>query len=115
MRNEISDRLVDFASEVIRMVEKIPAKTTVKKLSDQLLRSSTSVGANYEEAQGAESKADFVHKFQIALKEIREAHYWLRVVEKSMPSLQLHPLIDEARQIRAILSKSVATAKGTAK
>ena len=97
MRNEISERLVDFASEVIRLVEKIPAKTTVKKLSDQLLRSATSVGANYEEAQGEKSKADFVHKFQIALKEIREAHYWLRVVGKSMPSLELHPLIDEAR------------------
>ena len=51
MRNEISERLVDFASEVIRLVEKIPAKTTVKKLGDQLLRSATSVGANYEEAQ----------------------------------------------------------------
>ncbi len=115
MRNEISERLVDFASEVIRLMEKIPAKTTVKKLSDQLLRSATSVGANYEEAQGAESKADFVHKFQIALKEIRETHYLLRIVGKSMPSLELHPLIDEARQIRAILSKSVATAKGTDK
>ena len=97
MRNEISERLVDFASEVIRLVEKIPAKTTVKKLSDQLLRSATSVGANYEEAHGAESKIDFVHKFQIALKEIREVHYWLCVVGKSMPSLELHPLIDEAR------------------
>ena len=111
MRNEISERLVDFASEVIRLVEKIPTKTTVKKLSDQLLRSATSVGANYEEAQGAESKADFVHNFQIALKEIREAHYWLRFVGKSMPSLELHSLIDEVRQKRAILSKSVATAK----
>lgn len=115
MRNEISDRLVDFAAAVIGLVEKFPAKTTVKKLTDQLLRSATSVGANYEEAQGAESKADFVHKFQIALKEIRESYYWLRVVEKSMPSLGLHTLIDEARKIRAILSKSIATAKGTAK
>lgn len=64
MRNEISERLIDFAAANIRLVEQIPIKSTAKKLSDQLVRSSTSVGPNYEEAQGAESRKDFVHKLQ---------------------------------------------------
>ena len=116
MRNEIGDRLVDFAVSVIKMLEKIPARTTAKKLSDQLIRCVTSVGANYEEAQGAESKKDFVHKLQIALKEMRETYYWLRIVSKiaSIPE-DFDCELDEARQLRAILSKSVATAKGTSK
>ena len=116
MRNEIGDRLVDFAVSVIKMLEKIPERTTAKKLSDQLIRCVTSVGANYEEAQGAESKKDFVHKLQIALKEMSETYYWLRIVSKiaSIPE-DFDCELDEARQLRAILSKSLATAQGTSK
>jgi four helix bundle protein len=54
-----------------------------KKIADELLRASTSVGANYEEAQGAESKADFNHKLQIALKEMRESRYWLCLISEA--------------------------------
>jgi four helix bundle protein len=75
------------------------------------------VGANYEEARGAESKNDFVHKLQIALKELRESHYWLRLLVKAdiFPLARLQELIDESAQLRAILSKAFATTKGTAK
>jgi four helix bundle protein len=116
MRNQISDRVIDFVANVLKVVGDLPPKTIASKLSDQLIRSSTSVGANYEEAQAAESRKDFVHKLQISLKEMRETFYWLCVLEKisSAPS-RFSEVIDEARQIRAILSKSVATAKGTAK
>jgi len=88
-----------------------------KRIGDQLLRSGTSVGANYEEAQGAESKGDFAHKLQIALKEVRESNYWLRLLAKAgtLLSEQLAELIDESTQLRAMLSKAVATAKGKAK
>ena len=116
MRNEIGDRLVDFAASVILTTQRIPEKAPARKLSDQLIRCVASVGTNYEEAQGAESRKDFLHKQQVALKEMREAYYWLRVVVKiSSEEIGLESLIDEARQLRAILSKSVATAKGTAK
>jgi four helix bundle protein len=75
------------------------------------------VGANYEEAQGAESKSNFAHKLQIALKEVRESNYWLRLLAKAgtLPSERLTELIEESAQLRAMLSKAVATAKGKAK
>ena len=82
-------------------------------IGDQLLRSGTSVGANYEEAQAAESRADFIHKLQIALKEVRESHYWLRMLARTaaLPPEPLANLVDESTQLRAILSKAVASAK----
>jgi four helix bundle protein len=75
------------------------------------------VGANYEEAQGAESRIDFAHKLQVALKELRESHYWLRLLAEAgkVPHERLADIIDESTQLRAILSKAVATTKATMK
>jgi four helix bundle protein len=82
-----------------------------------LIRSGTSAGANYEEAQGAESKEDFTHKLQIALKELRESNYWLRLIVEGgiVPPEKMASLLDESTQLRAMLSKAVATSKGRAK
>ncbi len=76
-----------------------------------------SVGANYEEARGTDSRADFGHKLQISLKEMRETYYWLQLIAKAglSQSPSLGALLDEAKQLRAILGKSVATVRGTAK
>ena len=97
----------------MKLVASLPKTPVGRRIGDQLLRSGTSVGANYEEAQGAESKADFTHKLQIALKELRESRYWLRLlaVSATIPPHRLEEIIDEATQLRAILSKAVATAK----
>ncbi len=116
-RNELSDRLLDYAVRIIRLVEALPPNIIGKRIGDQLLRSGTSVGANYEEAQGAESHLDFVHKLQIALKELRESNYWLRLLSKSgvLPSERLKDIVDESNQLCKILSKAVATTKGKAK
>ena len=78
-----------------------------------MLRSATSIGTNYEEATAAESKADFIHKLQISLKEARETCYWLRVLEGCAASevSQLQSILDEACQIRAMITKAVSTAK----
>jgi four helix bundle protein len=75
------------------------------------------VGANYEEAQGAESRMDFAHKLQLALKELRESNYWLRLLAEAgtMPHNRLTDIIDESTQHRAILSKAVATTKANMK
>ena len=88
-----------------------------RRIGDQLLRSGMAVGANYEEARGAESDLDFVHKLQVALKELRESNYWLRLLVKTgRPKPErLAQIIDQSNQLKAILSKAVATAKGTAK
>ena len=88
-----------------------------RRIGDQLPRSGISVGANYEEAQAAESKDDFVHKLQVALKELRESHYWLRLLIKAetLPPDRVAAILDESTQLRSMLSKAVAKVKGTAK
>jgi len=115
-RRALGERLLDYGAEIVALAEDLPRTLTGRHIGDQLLRSATSVGANYEEAQAAESRADFVHKLQIALKEIRESHYWLRILARAtaLPPEQLATLVDESTQLRAILSKAVATAKANA-
>ena len=114
---QLCDRLLEFGVRILKLVEALPKNLAYRSIGDQLLRSGTAAGANYEEAQGAESRADFIHKLQIALKEMRESNYWLRLLAKSGKPTQarLAALIDESNQLKAILSKAVATAKGTAK
>jgi four helix bundle protein len=110
---DLDDRLLEYGARIIRLVESMPRTIAGRRISDQLLRSGTSVGANYQETQGAESRDDFVHKLQIALKEVRETNYWLTLIAKAeiLPTARLASLIDESMQLRAILSKAVATAK----
>lgn len=116
-RMEISERLIKFSGRIIKLMNVISCTSAGKKIADQLVRCGTSVGANYEEAHGAQSRADFAHKMQIALKEARESRYWLCVILEAdlAPGFGVEALIDEATQLRAILGKSVATIRGTAK
>jgi len=116
-KTRIGDRLLDYSARVIKLVDSLPNTLVGRRIADQLLRSAMSAGANYEEAQGAESKYDFTHKLQIALKELRESGYWLELLVRSekVSIKKLHPLIDESNQLRAMMSKAVATAKGKAK
>ncbi|MFB3895959.1 MAG: four helix bundle protein [bacterium] len=84
-----------------------------KHLGGQLLRSGSSPGANYEEACGAESKADFAHKLGIVLKELKETRYWLRIVcrtEIIKPSL-VDSLLKECEEPCAIIAQSILTVK----
>ena len=113
MTNDLAERLLDYGAKVIALIEALPKTIAGNRIGDQLLRSGTSVGANYEEAQAAESRNDFTHKLQIALKELRESHYWLRLLAKTkiVSNEKLEELTDEATQLRAILSKAVVTAK----
>jgi four helix bundle protein len=116
-QRKIEERLLDYSARVIKLVEALPKTLVGRRIADQLLRSAMSAGANYEEAQGAESKEDFTHKLQIALKELRESGYWLRLLVRSgkVTIKRMGALIDESDQLRAMLSKAVATAKGKTK
>jgi four helix bundle protein len=80
------------------------------------MRSATSAGANYQEARGAESRADFVHKLQVVLKELRETQYWLFLVERASlaPSGALKPLLVEVDELVRMVVKSILTAKSNA-
>lgn len=116
-QRDLQQRLLEYGVRIIKLVESLPNTLTGRRIADQLLRSGTSVGANYEEARGAESREDFAHKLQIALKELRESNYWLRLISGAqlLPPDRMGAIIDESNQLRALLSKAVATTKGKAK
>jgi len=107
---------LDFAADVVRFSRRLERAPTSRYLANQLMRAATSSGANYREACGAESRADFVHKLQLVLKELREAEYWLQLLERSdfAPGDALKPLLGEADQLIRILVKSVVTTKSKA-
>lgn len=104
---------MDFSVLVIKGLEALRQHPEGKHLVSQLFRSSTSVGANYEEAQAAESKTDFIHKIQVSLKEIRETVYWLRLAERAgwFEDSWRQKTLKEAEELARILGKSVVTAK----
>ena len=114
---DLDARLLQYGARIIKLVEALPKTLVCRRIGDQLLRSGMAVGANYEEAQGAESRVDFSHKLQIALKDLRESNYWLRLLEVSgkMPLNRLADIIDESTELRAVLSKAVATTKANMK
>jgi four helix bundle protein len=114
---ELADRLLDFAVRIIKLVKRLPNNKIGIHVSGQLLRCGTSPGANYEEARGAESKADFIHKLGIVLKELKESRFWIKVIIR-VPLLQpdkVAPLLDECEALIAIIAKSIFTARKTKK
>jgi four helix bundle protein len=116
-RKSLSERLLDFGVRIIRVTVKLNKTAVGRHIGDRLMRSATSSGANYEEACGAESKADFIHKMQLVLKELRESLYWLKLTErvKLIPREDLHPLLSEADELAKIVAKSIITAKSKEK
>ena len=79
---DLENRLIEFAVLVIGVVEDLPNTKAGNHIGNQLIRSGTSPAPNYGEARSAESKRDFVHKIKISLKELRETHIWLRIIER---------------------------------
>ena len=111
---DIEERLIDFAVRVIRTAESLPKTKIGNHISGQLIRSGTSPAPNYGEAQSAESRADFIHKMRLALKELRETRIWLLIIVKAgliKPVSKLDVLIDENNQLISIFVTSIGTAK----
>jgi four helix bundle protein len=110
MKTDLPERTFAFAERIVRMCTALESNGRVSStLANQLLRSGTSIGANVEEALGSESRKDFVHKYSIACKEVRETHYWLRLLAAAeiVPGFRLEPLIQEANELVAILTTIV--------
>ena len=109
----ISIRLRQFAAQVVRLCRAFPDDPAAKHILRQLVRAATGGGSNYEEARGAESRADFIHKVGVANKEMREALYWLRLVQDAeiVVGEQLAGLVGEADELVAILTASIKTAR----
>lgn len=111
---DLQDRFVDYAVRIINLSEQLPESKTGKHIAFQVLRSGTSPAANYGEAQSAESRADFIHKLKIALKELRETEVWLKIIIKAkiiQPTAKLSSLLQETDELVSILFKSIDTAK----
>jgi len=110
---ELAERFIDFAANIVRFVIGLEKTAIGRHIGGQLARSATSAGANYEEACSAESRADFIHKMQIVLKELRESLYWMRLIEKTKlsQSSNLLSLRQEAGELANIVAKSIVTAK----
>lgn len=85
---DLEDRTAKFGEDVIEFAKKIPRNPITLPLITQLVKSGTSIGANYCEADCAESKKDFEHKIGICKKESKESKYWFRIISKATPQLK---------------------------
>ena len=101
----IQERTFEFGIEVIRLVNRLPRTIAGNAVGQQFIRAGTTIGANIQEADAAESKKDFIHKTAIALKEAQEAHYWLRLIEAALLNKDngVEVLTKEAYELSRIL------------
>jgi four helix bundle protein len=111
---DLEERLLEFSVRVIRVTESMKRSRAANHIADQLLRSGTSPYGNHGEAEGAESRDDFIHKLKICYKELRESRRWLRLVQQAeliaKPTL-LASLITEADELVRIFASSIRTAQ----
>jgi four helix bundle protein len=111
---DIRERSFEFALRVVKLCQWLEEQPgAARTLSRQLLRAGTSIGANLEEGQAGQSRADFVSKYSIARKEARETHYWLRIMAASgiCASDKVSALIQEADELIKILTSIIKKAQ----
>jgi len=113
--DSLSDRFMVFVVNIIKLEKQLCKTYSGRHIYGQLFRAGTSVGANYEEARAGESRADFIHKMQIVLKELREASFWIKLIIAgkliATEDEVLKFLFNESKELTSITAKSVVTAK----
>ncbi len=114
--NPIKNKSFEFSLKIIKLYQQLQDQREYV-ISKQLLRSGTSIGANVEEAIAAESRRDFIHKMKIAMKESRETHYWLRLLEQSdlVKDIDLADLLSQADELSRMLTSITKTATENAR
>jgi four helix bundle protein len=114
---ELSERLWQFAARIAKVVDALPDTWVGRHVAGQIVRSGIAAAPNYDEARSGESRADFIHKVNIALKELVETRGWLKfiILAKLLPAKRVAVLVEECNQLCRILGKSVATAKAARK
>ena len=113
MKN-ICERTFEFAVRVVKLCQELDKIQGVSRtLGNQLLRAGTSIAANVEEAQAGQSRADFINKNAIALKEARETHYWLRllIATSIMSEARLCGLLNEAAEMKLVIGSIIVSTK----
>ena len=115
MKRDIRERSFEYALRAIKLYQFLQEGKDGAGwvLGKQYLRSATSIGANIEEAQSAQSKADFIHKMSISQKEARESLYWLRLLEKSeiVPKNRIQSLMQETEELIAVITSIILKTK----
>jgi len=110
--NDLKDRLFRFAVDVLKMLGYMKGGKETDVIKYQLSKSATSSGANYEESQAAVSKADFINKVGISLKEMRESNYWLRIIKNILPETEyIQSLEKESEELSKILASIIIKAR----
>lgn len=112
-KSRLDERTLEFAKRVISLSKALPQGTANQELIKQGVRSGTSVGANYREANDALSKKDFLHRLRITRREAKETVYWLELIIHANPELEkrIAPLLQEARELVKILSAIIEKTK----
>lgn len=111
---DLEDRLVEFSCRIIGLVEALPDTRAGNYIAAQLIRCGLAPALLYGEAQGAESRADFIHKMKICLKELKETRVCLKVIAKAKLIVPIEKLVNiksENEQLVSIVAKSIETAK----
>lgn len=110
---DLEDRLLDYGARIINLTRSLNSDYAQRHIGNQLLRSGTAPVSHHGEAQGAESPADFIHKFRLGLKELRESERWLKLIIRSniLPDQKLAPILDETDQLIRIFVSSISTAE----
>lgn len=113
--NILIDKSIDFGARIVKLHRYLVKTKHEAVLSKQILRSGTSIGANINEAQYGNSKADFVAKLHIALKETAETEYWIHILEKAdyLDENMASALLNDCLEIKRILIASINTAKSS--
>jgi four helix bundle protein len=116
-KSDLKYRCYIFSLQIIKFLEVLPEKRVYWVISDQLLRSATSIGANIVEAKAASSKRDFIKFFEISLKSANETKYWLGLLRDSTKEYRIpaEKLLAEVEEISKMLGSSVLTLKGKKK
>jgi len=113
VKYDLEERTARFAEMVINLVKILPITPVNRRIVDQLVGASGSVGANYCEATEAESKKDFIHKICISKKELKESKHWLRLLAGSNPERkkEIDKITKEAHELLLIFSKIISSSK----
>ena len=113
MKYDLEERTSNLSKNIITLCKKFPKNTISIPLIKQLIRSATSVGANYCEANGASSRRDFKNKILICKKEILETKYWIKMISHTEPKFSSHcnKLWKEAQELTLIFSKIASSSK----
>jgi len=109
----LEERLIDFAVRVIALANRLSDSFAGKHIANQIVRSGSSPAPNYAEGRSAESRADFIHKLRIVVKELNETSVWLRIIAKSgvVKETLLDGLQNECDELKRILGASLRTAR----